>query len=1438
MTEGIDAGILKQLLEDWLYEVRVIRSRRTPARVRMKRKRYYRKRKARIKRMAKRRAKRPRAKRLAKRRRILRKRYHIKPGSRRRLRLAWADKTSNLMEGRMKINAKDLIAGFENVAKLVENLEVVLGKSKPASKRKLMDESFFPAPLPDTELMMESLDEDFASLLGAKKPAPKKIVIGTQLREDALKMVKSIKEGRIDADEAYQILQMMTEALDKDVEKVLVSEGKWSADADDLHTYAMNVEHLYNLLQRVKGRSDAEHVAEEIMADYAASVSEFPEKAYTGTADELASVIMNEMEPGETDEAVTEEYDGSGIEGMANEIALMWACDGIASDAENYPELSRVFTRSQEDIMHTVPSALEDAGLDIQNYLATDKAKELLAAINKEWEGKLTVEELAEEFGDRVVSQIALQAQGYGVGIHDDSDIVEYLEAHGVEDFDAHAYEAGYEQAMQAIDDYAKARGIELKHGDEEVEESLDPETRNLKESDPSLKPPKKWFDHMHKQVQKKNPDYNDEQVKNTIGSIWYDKLTPKKRSEIRSREGKEYGPAESVTEAGEGKWHIVDWTGKLMFDGQKFGSFDDAEDFLSTKLGSDYETDRGEYDIIPDKGSRETSHLHLDHPGKGKMAKEGVDEAAQAAQDPKSVKGKDMTPAKKAEMGKSLPGKFVRSGDTDTAKKIMRAHESTGVISEAAPGLEAPFELKPKLEAELKKYKYEGDVEPVQMTPEEKEKAGFDDDANVVKLTDKTKKELETSWKAFMEGEAGDKYFTEAKEATKAYVEGVLKELLGEKEFSVEVTDESQSRYVGNDAGALYLAIKVGDEEIDMEPDALFYSGAAESMADGMSSWNWLFWLTDYESPVSSEDFADMYQYHQIGQALEQFAHTLGESSLKTDIEKALKDKGLLTKGEATSPKDAEHPDGPFKDVSKDKDKKDEKEESVEEASSPSSVPYQLEILHGLLMSRGKDKESPEFKEAQKNASHDVSANKMNAIQAFKKAMKDHPVAFESVSLKPHKAMAEAGELKDSRMIDTVEEFEKALANGPSTFPGMYPVYFLTADGGVLSFEAAKAEQELIKAAITDKGTDKQWEVVAQDVNFEDNDLYCDHTGKKIPSAYGDDEPPTGGEKKPEESTQTEARAPRYDIVDSTGRVLASVRTFSEEDALKSYYHHHGFKEGLKAVKAEEPAKAEKKPEAVSEAEDDVPAVEPEGEPESEESHSYEFTDKESQIEALAEFLNDNAQWKYEYETEHVDAGSNYLTLLEPHVLDDFMNRGSDRNSEGLFEVIKKHLDRGLSKRQVWDVMMNCGCLEMKPCSIEHEPNAIEQFPVGEIEDQISGIYGHVNGKETNDMFKELSAGLSEEELKQVAKNLDKGYWKPGSDYMYINADYDMWAAVVDPEELDSALEDETPKKKMTKKSKSPDKEEDEDINGVSSEPGEQRSLMTVMPANMESKK
>jgi len=68
--------------------------------------------------------------------------------------------------------------------------------------------------------------------------------------------------------------------------------------------------------------------------------------------------------------------------------------------------------------------------------------------------------------------------------------------------------------------------------------------------------------------------------------------------------------------------------------------------------------------------------------------------------------------------------------------------------------------------------------------------------------------------------------------------------------------------------------------------------------------------------------------------------------------------------------------------------------------------------------------------------------------------------------------------------------------------FPGGYPVYYVCADGGILCPNCVDAEQALIDSA---DEHDKQWFVIAQDINYEDYNLYCDNCNNRIESAYTD---------------------------------------------------------------------------------------------------------------------------------------------------------------------------------------------------------------------------------------------------------------------------------------------------------------------------------------------
>lgn len=89
--------------------------------------------------------------------------------------------------------------------------------------------------------------------------------------------------------------------------------------------------------------------------------------------------------------------------------------------------------------------------------------------------------------------------------------------------------------------------------------------------------------------------------------------------------------------------------------------------------------------------------------------------------------------------------------------------------------------------------------------------------------------------------------------------------------------------------------------------------------------------------------------------------------------------------------------------------------------------------------------------------------------------------------------------------MTYTVEQFRKDL-EAPYAWPGGYPRYFVMSDGEAMSFEGAKENQAQIETAITERSRDT-WRVEGCDINWEDPDLFCCHTGKRIESAYAEDE-------------------------------------------------------------------------------------------------------------------------------------------------------------------------------------------------------------------------------------------------------------------------------------------------------------------------------------------
>jgi hypothetical protein len=85
-----------------------------------------------------------------------------------------------------------------------------------------------------------------------------------------------------------------------------------------------------------------------------------------------------------------------------------------------------------------------------------------------------------------------------------------------------------------------------------------------------------------------------------------------------------------------------------------------------------------------------------------------------------------------------------------------------------------------------------------------------------------------------------------------------------------------------------------------------------------------------------------------------------------------------------------------------------------------------------------------------------------------------------------------------------TTQSLKNYIRNGKYAWPGGYPMYFVTNDGEALSFEAVKENYREILSAIKNKDN-SGWRVVGIDVNWEDENLCCCHTGDKIESAYGE---------------------------------------------------------------------------------------------------------------------------------------------------------------------------------------------------------------------------------------------------------------------------------------------------------------------------------------------
>lgn len=76
-------------------------------------------------------------------------------------------------------------------------------------------------------------------------------------------------------------------------------------------------------------------------------------------------------------------------------------------------------------------------------------------------------------------------------------------------------------------------------------------------------------------------------------------------------------------------------------------------------------------------------------------------------------------------------------------------------------------------------------------------------------------------------------------------------------------------------------------------------------------------------------------------------------------------------------------------------------------------------------------------------------------------------------------------------------------LIASPYAWPGGYPMFAITSYGAALCHRCCSSERQSIGFTY---GTDG-WNIVGLDVNYEDSELYCDHCGDRIESAYAESE-------------------------------------------------------------------------------------------------------------------------------------------------------------------------------------------------------------------------------------------------------------------------------------------------------------------------------------------
>lgn len=94
---------------------------------------------------------------------------------------------------------------------------------------------------------------------------------------------------------------------------------------------------------------------------------------------------------------------------------------------------------------------------------------------------------------------------------------------------------------------------------------------------------------------------------------------------------------------------------------------------------------------------------------------------------------------------------------------------------------------------------------------------------------------------------------------------------------------------------------------------------------------------------------------------------------------------------------------------------------------------------------------------------------------------------------------------LRTFAQISTGQELRATLRAGEFAWPGGYPMFMITSDGGALHYKCVRENLRSVLDSIRSKINDG-WKVEAVEINYENADLYCDQCSQRIVSAYAEE--------------------------------------------------------------------------------------------------------------------------------------------------------------------------------------------------------------------------------------------------------------------------------------------------------------------------------------------